>query len=198
MLHINQTRAWQQHSNPHNLEMSETLTRKKRQTTLPQSSRFLHHKNVPIWWWPIRPKHVLMYNEEKKTSKYYSKLHIDSKKWKTKSNLHSATGCCIIIIYKYLTLPTGLIAHWGPWLPTPTASNPNKIGLGFTYKCDFLIHHLSVGSDWVLHKYVRINTDEEQNVTCEQHAQKGFQENRYMVTFLWRYTRTDSFPFPVP
>jgi hypothetical protein len=42
----------------------------------------------------------------------------------------------------------GYTVHCGPWPPAPTASRPDKIGSGFTYKCHFSVH-LPVGSDWL-------------------------------------------------
>jgi hypothetical protein len=39
-------------------------------TTLQENSRSLHHNSLHTWWWSIRPKHVVMYNKEKKTSEY--------------------------------------------------------------------------------------------------------------------------------
>jgi hypothetical protein len=41
---------------------------------------------------------------------------------------------------------TGSTAYCRPWPSAPTASRPDQIGSGFTYKCDLPVH-LPVGSD---------------------------------------------------
>jgi hypothetical protein len=51
------------HDNPYNLEEPKIFTTKKNRRTLHQTSIFLHHNNLYTWRWPVRPKHVVIYNK---------------------------------------------------------------------------------------------------------------------------------------
>jgi hypothetical protein len=52
-------------------------------------------------WWPVGPRHVVIYNKEKTMSEYYSTLHTYGKKLKAKSDLHSAIGWFNLIFLPY-------------------------------------------------------------------------------------------------
>jgi hypothetical protein len=49
-----------------------------------------------------------------------------------------------IFFFKWLYSPL-----WASASSTKSLQASEKIGSGFTYKCDLPVHHLPVGSDWL-------------------------------------------------